>query len=461
MRLKTIMGPIMSVGIRIIYTMGLLALAGATTLHSQVLPTSLGLLPDSNRALEDRIDAIVQPYVDLGMFNGVILVAQGEDIRMLKPYGFADYGLGIPLRGDHRFRIASLSKQFTNAAVAALIEAGRLTPDSKVSDFLPDFPRGDEITIRHLVEHTSGIPHTNRLEELEHRTRIELEEMLDLLASKPLDFDPGTDARYSNGGYDLLAAIIERASGTSYEEFLAQAVYAPLGLHGTGRLRTYEVVRDLVRGYLPGKRPQSRGLPRFYPSELRIGGGSLYSTAEDVFHLFRSTFQREFASEETSDFLFWDRTRRYEITGRAPGFSAKVFIDIPNDITIVSLANNHAFLINWGRRLYQEVIEDGWATERFDVVDRRIPRSHAAYFEGRFVENGNEVSISVDDAGSLIYADLENDWSLAMIPLTGDRYLHPFFDVICRFEGDTRAESLVCKAALSSLDEGPTYRRAE
>jgi len=139
-----------------------------------------------------------------------------------------------------------------------------------------------------------------------------------------------------------------------------------------------------------------------------------------------------------------------------------VFIDIPNDITVVSLANNYSFQINWGRRLYQEVIEDGWATERFDVVDRRIPRSQASYFEGRFVGNGDEFTISVDDAGYLIVSTLGGaDWSVAMIPLTGDRYLHPYRDIICRFEGRTRADSLVCKAALSRLDEGPTYRRAD
>lgn len=254
--------------------------------------------------MEKRIDALAGRYDDLGMFNGVILVARGERIVFSKAYGMAEYSLSVPLRTDHRLRIASLSKQFTNAAIAALMDAGRLEPDSRVSEFLPDFPRGDEITIRHLVEHTSGIPHTNDLPQFEHRTHIELDEMIAILGSEGLDFDPGTEDNYSNGGYDVLAAIIEKASGMSYEDYLAEHVFAPIGLRDTGRLRTYRVVPDLVRGYVPGRRRGGRTEPRFYPAELRIGGGSLYSTAEDVFKLFRATFQRKFASEEASDFLF-------------------------------------------------------------------------------------------------------------------------------------------------------------
>lgn len=411
--------------------------------------------------LEQRIDRLVQPYVDLGMFNGVILVAEGTRVRLQKAYGFAEYGLRVPLTVEHRFRIASLSKQFTNAAVAALIDDGVITPETRVEEYLPGFPRGHEITVRHLVEHTSGIPHTNELEALEHRTRIDLDQMIDLLASQGLDFAPGTEERYSNGGYDVLAAVVERASGSSFEAYLAERVLSPLGLTNTGRLRTYRVVPGLVHGYLPGRRPGTRGEPRFYPSELRIGGGSLYSTAHDVFTLFRATFQRNFASEATSDFLFWDATERYEITGRAPGFVAKVFIDIPNDITVVSLANNYSSLVSWGRRLYQEVLDDGWRTEPLVPVERTITPERAGFYRGRFEGTGDIADVSVDPTGHVIYEDLNNDWSVALIPVGDESWLHPFFDVICRFEGVERAERIVCRSTLERLDEGPTYVRID
>lgn len=428
-------------------------------LSATLMPTA-GIVAQS-RGLGQRIDDLVEPYVELGMFNGVILVAQGDSVRFEKAYGFADYGLSVPLRPDQRFRIASLSKQFTNAAIAVLMDEGKLGPDSRVSEFLPDFPRGEEITVRNLVEHTSGVPHTNELPELAHRTHVTLDEMIDLLASKGLNFDPGTQEEYSNGGYDLLAAIVERASGVSYEEFLQTRVFDPLGLDDTGRLHTYEVVPDLVTGYVPGRRPGTRGLARFYPSELRIGGGSLYSTARDVFFLFRSTFQRAFATPETSDFLFWDATRRYEITGRAPGFVAKVYIDIPGDITVVSLANNYSALVSWGRRLYQAVIDDPWLTTSLHPVDRLIASDSAGFYRGWFESRWDAGSLRVNADGFLIYTDPANDWSVAMIPLPGDRWLHPFFDLVCRFEAAMgRADRMVCRPTVERIDEETTFVRA-
>ena len=410
------------------------------------------------RDVEQQIDALVVPYVEAGMFNGVILVAEGEHVRLLKAYGAASYELEEPLHPDSRFRIASLSKQFTNAAIAVLFDRGELQPGTRVSELLPEFPRGDEITVEHLVNHTSGVPHTNELEELRGVTRMSLDEMVALLASKPLDFDPGTHERYSNGGYDLLAALVERASGVSYEEFLRIAVLEPLGLKNTGRLHTYEIVPGLVQGYLPGTEFGGHRQARFYPSEIRIGGGSLYSTASDVFRLFRSTFQRELATEATSDALFWDPTRRYEITGRAPGFVAKVYIDIPGDITVVSLANNYSNLVLWGRRLYQAAIGEPMSTTPFTRTSDPFPHPKD-YYAGRFASRWDEGVVSVDDRGTLLWEDEANDWVVALIPLTGERYLHTFFDIICRVEGADRAETLLCTPALTEIEELTRFER--
>ncbi len=409
--------------------------------------------------LGERVDALVLPYVAAGMFNGVVLVAQGDEILLTQAYGMASYELGAPLRTDSRFRIASLSKQFTNAALAVLIDRGILTPATRVAEFLPDFPRGDEITVDHLVNHQSGVPHTNDLAQLKGVTRMSLDEIVRLLATRELDFTPGTEERYSNGGYDLLAAIIEAASGASFEEFLAREVFKPLRLLHSGRLHTYEVVPGLVQGYLPGPRPGVRSQPRFYPAEIRVGGGSLYASAADVFRLFRSTFQREFATDATSDFLFWDATRRYEITGRSPGFAAKVFIDIPNDITVVSLANNYSFLVSWGRRLYQAALNEPWETADLTAVPHTIPDSQAAYYEGLYATKWDRGVLSVSPEGHLLYADRENDWEVALIPLAENRYLHPFFETICRFEGVERAESMVCNPALQTIEESKRFER--
>ena len=409
--------------------------------------------------LESRIDSLVSPYVKAGMFNGVILVAEGNQILLQKGYGNASYELGRPNQPSTKFRIASLSKQFTNAAIGILIDKGIISPESRLSEFLPNFPRANEITIRHLIEHRSGVPHTNTLEELKHVTRLSLPEMIELLASKPLDFDPGSNERYSNGGYDLLVAIIEKASEQDFESFLTEYVFRPLGLQSTGRLHTYEVIPGLADGYLPGIVPGGHTKARFYPSEIRIGGGSLYSTVKDVYRLFRATFQREFASEKSGDLLFWDRTKEYEITGRAPGFVAKVFIDIPQDITIVSLANNYSFLVNWGRRLYQAVINDPWESISIGWVESPGHSNTTMQYTGIFESRYDRGFIKWGKNGNLLYEDKENDWRVAMLPQANGYFLHPFFDSVCRFSGNGVVDSLICRPVLKRIREETIFLR--
>ena len=414
----------------------------------------------ARRGLEKRIDALVEPYVRLGAFDGVVLVAQGEDVLLLKPYGKASYELDVANRVDTRFRIASLSKNFTDAAIASLVDRGVLALDTTVSKYMPDFPRGSEITIDHLVNHRSGVVHTNELAELEGVTRMTLDEMIALIASKPLDFDPGAEENYSNGGYDLLARIVEKASGLTFEEYLRRFVFAPLELDDMGVTRTYAVIPGMASGYLPGLHPGERTLPRFYPAEIRFGGGALYADADDVFRAFRTTMRHEFASEEISGKLFGRLDQRYEITGRSPGFVAKVFRNNRNDITIVSLANNYSSLHSWGRRLYQAAIGEPLPSTVLAVVDRRVEPERSAWYAGEYrSERGATIRISVGGEGHLLFWDVSNDWQVALVPLQDGTHYHPFFDNLCRFEGDGRAEELRCRPVLPNLDFEDVYRR--
>lgn len=440
------------------------ALAEATAPHAAhaQMPSDepISVVPEG---LEHRIDELVHPRVDAGNFNGVILVAQGQRIVFKKAYGSAVYEFDIPNALDTRSRIASLSKQFTDIAICSLVERRVMTLDAPVSDFLPEFPRGDEITVRHLLHHESGVKHTNNLTELEHITRLTLDEMIALLATKPLDFDPGTESRYSNGGYDLLAAIVERASGISFEEYLQRFVFARIGLKDTGMVKTYGVTERLARGYLPGRTPGKRGLARFYPSEIRFGGGALYSTAEDVFRVFQTSFSFSlFENEELNEVVGWDRERRYEITGRAPGFVAKVFRDNPNDITVVSLANNYSWQISWGRLLYQAAINDPWPTEDISPVERTISAKDAAYYTGTFAWGDDPpIKLSVNTNGHIVYFDEANDWDVVLIPVANDEYYHPFFDRICVFQGETQADTIDCRSSVPKVDAPARFTRVD
>ncbi|MCZ6661432.1 MAG: hypothetical protein O6951_00680, partial [Actinobacteria bacterium] len=140
---------------------------------------------------------------------------------------------------------------------------------------------------------------------------------------------------------------------------------------------------------------------------------------------------------------------------------AKVFIDIPNDITIVSLANNYSSLVQWGRRIYQASIGEPWTTHDLNPIRRRIPPNQAAYYEGTFASQWDSGAISVNREGHLEYFDADNDWEVRLIPLPRDRWIHPFFDLVCSFEGEHRAEAMLCQPVLERLEENTRFERVQ
>ena len=205
-----------------------------------LLALSLVALPASggepdNEELADAIDVYIEPYVDGQNFSGTILLARGGDVVFSKGYGMACYEHSVPNEAETKFQIASVSKSFTEAAILLLEKGGELRRDDAVSRFIPDYPRGDEITINHLITHTSGLPrHVFQPDFREKSSRAHTtEDLVDWLRDKPLAFTPGERYGYSNANYSMLAHIIERVSGLSYGDFLETRILSPLGLENT------------------------------------------------------------------------------------------------------------------------------------------------------------------------------------------------------------------------------------
>lgn len=172
------------------------------------------------RTYTNDIDAYVEPYVHTNNFNGVVLVARGGRVIFAKSYGYADRERRIPNSLRTRFHIASMSMQFTAAAALRLIDAGRLSLDTPVSDVVADYPNGSNITIRNLLTETSGIADINSQDDYaellkSHQTPLSLVEKVHNLP--PLR-KPGTFDREEHSAYNLLALIIERKTGLSFRE---------------------------------------------------------------------------------------------------------------------------------------------------------------------------------------------------------------------------------------------------
>ena len=228
----------------------------------------------SAQAPGDRWQQVVQPYVDAQMFMGSVLVAKDGKTIFSKSYGMADLEWSVPNSPTTRFNIASMTKQFTAASILLLEDRGKLKTDDLVKKYLTDAPAAwDKITIYHLLTHTSGIP--GDAAKYEPGTPDKL-----IFHDKPLNFQPGERWAYTNLGYIVLGYLLERISGQSYEEFVQENIFKPLGMNDSGLTSFVTIIPRRASGYWPG----SNGIENADRPDARIGfsAGSLYSTTEDL-----------------------------------------------------------------------------------------------------------------------------------------------------------------------------------
>jgi CubicO group peptidase (beta-lactamase class C family) len=231
-----------------------------------------------------RLDGLIDPYVRAGDFAGVVLIARGDKVLARKAYGLADFETKKPVDTGLAFRIASLSKTFTAAAIEMLIEQGQLNLTDPVSKFVSDVPYGDRITVRHLLLHRSGVG-TLSDPALVTSCHTPAELVAHLKKAKP-EFEPGTSSQYSNTGYVLLAHIVEKASGSRYADFLRDRVFQSLGLK-----RTAAVCQDWrgiphARGHYAGGPGGVTPVP--VDEAAWDGAGSIVSTADDLWAWLRA-----------------------------------------------------------------------------------------------------------------------------------------------------------------------------
>jgi CubicO group peptidase (beta-lactamase class C family) len=228
---------------------------------------------DAQTRVED-FQRVVQPYVDAQMFMGSVLVAKEGKSVFNRAYGMANLEWSVPNSPATRFNIASLTKQFTAAAILLLEDRGKLKTDDLVKKFLPDAPASwDKITIYHLLTHTAGI--SDNAAKYIPGTPDKLD-----FNDQPLNFHPGERWAYSNLGYIVLGYLLERISGQTYLEFVEQNIFRPLGMNDSGMFSFSTVIPRRASGYWP----RNNGIENADHFDARLGfsAGSLYSTTEDL-----------------------------------------------------------------------------------------------------------------------------------------------------------------------------------
>jgi CubicO group peptidase (beta-lactamase class C family) len=277
-------------------------------LYASVVLSLCGLLlPAAARAqdVSSKVEEDMQARVKKDRFSGSILIARDGKVLARAGYGMANLEHDVPNTPETKFRLGSITKQFTAMAILILKEQGKLCPQEKVKTYLPDSPKTwDEITVHHLLTHTSGIPNYTGFREFVKTMPLptSLDDLVARFKDKPLDFKPGTKFAYSNSGYVLLGRIIEKVSGKSYSSFLKETIFEPLKMKDTGFDNAFPILKHRASGYtklaflMTNARPIDMSIPH--------AAGSLYSTVDDLFLWDRALTGETLVKKATLDAMF-------------------------------------------------------------------------------------------------------------------------------------------------------------
>jgi CubicO group peptidase (beta-lactamase class C family) len=411
-----------------------LAVALATPLAAQ--------RPDAAR-VRAATDSIVGAALATGRAAGMaIAVVRGRDTLVLRGYGKADLEWDVPMPADAIFEIGSVTKQFTAVAVLQLAEAGKLSLDDELTAHFPDYPlQGHRVTIRRLLDHTSGIASYTSLKEFDDLSvrTLPRDTLVALFRSKPFDFAPGEDASYNNSGYFLLGLLVEKASGLSYGDYVAQRLFEPSGMTDARYCDEKAVVARRANGYDPA--PMGLVRAGFLVHTWPYAAGSLCATVGDLvawnraLHGGRLLSPASYRELVTPGRLHDGTPLRYakglavdSLHGRAArhhggdinGFASELRWFPDDSVTI-------AVLINSQGRVRPHAIADAIGDVLFGHAAPKAarwtgrPADYAGVYAGRDT-TGLSVRIAVDSAGTGLVAAMGPPPGARLVPIGGERF---------------------------------------
>ena len=283
-------------------------------LATLLLTSHLGEAQDKAK----QIDELVQKFSEYGQFNGAVLVAEQGKVIFKKGYGQANKEWGIPNAPDTKFRLGSITKQFTAMLIMQLVEQGKIRLDGKITEYIPDYPKatGERVTIHHLLTHTSGIPSYTSMpkfvQELS-RTPYTPTDFIKVFRDLPLEFEPGAKFVYNNSGYFLLGVIIEKVKGKTYAQALEERIFKPLGMTNSG----YDVPAPILPNRAAGYQKQAGRYVNALYLDMTIpySAGSLYATVEDLYLWDQALYGDKLLSEKFRTMMFDPRISASGVPG--------------------------------------------------------------------------------------------------------------------------------------------------
>lgn len=254
-----------------------------------------------------QIDSLMRLYHEHNNFHGTVLVAKNSEMVFSRGYGLANMEHGVPNTPNTKFRIASISKQFTAMLIMQQVQTGTMSLTDPISRFIPDYPapQGDIITLHHLLSHTSGFPHYEAIPDffrLYGRRNFEHREFVELFWDLDLIFEPGARFHYSSFGFYLLGYILERAMDKPFSQILREQILDPLGMQATGIVDHEEILPIKATGY-------NRVLDGFQLAEFRdlstaLATGDMFTSPTDMVKWDRALRENTLLNKKLQDIKF-------------------------------------------------------------------------------------------------------------------------------------------------------------
>ena len=394
------------------------------------------LFPSLQQAqgLREKVDAYLQSYVQTNDFSGCVRIIENDSVRYEDCFGFADKTSGLKNLPATKFKIGSISKQFTAAAILRLEEMGKLTTSDTLSRWFPDREIARGITLEQLLTHTSGVqdiysvPRFNTLSD----KGLQISNLAEKVLELPLVFEPGSQYQYSNGGFALLAVVIEKASEMEYGSFLQQQLFDTLEMENTG----HGEVDGLATGYEPLNYEEFK-VTEYLDPELLKGSGSLYSTAEDLQKWIVSIKTRSLLSKYSYGKLMKDYGNSYGLgisvyrsfdhsvfghDGRINGYIADFLHYQEPDVSIIITGNIQTGVADFLRRDLAAIAFDKDYTSRAKTgVPETDPIRRSADISGTYAFGPNFNVYVTRDSGRFM-ARANEGGSSELVLLKNGRY---------------------------------------
>ena len=384
----------------------------------------------TTQTLAAEIDERLQRLVAENAPGLALLAKRGDEVLYNQGFGLADLAHHAPVTPDTKFRIGSVTKNFTAAAILKLCDEGQLSVDDPLSKYLPDFPRGDEVTIAQLMNHTSGIYSYTSAPDFFSNVRLGTDEAswIKTFQDRPFDFAPGSKWSYNNSAYFLLGHLVSKISGKPYGQYLEETFFQPLGMEATGVHDPTTVLRHEAYGYSFTPSGFEKALD--WDMSKAGGAGALYSTTGDLARWTSALFAGQVISDESLAAAvsptilangenthygfgwFIDTHRglpRYSHGGGLQGFSSHLAYYPEQDFTVVVLHNALPTAPGMDTAaLSQKIAETFLSNQMTDPADRPIDATVS-------VETMKKYVGQYDYKSAVMTVSLENDQLFAQI----------------------------------------------